>query len=150
LEKKSFSPDELFEKAGTVSDGFVNWGDAIPEKRSGVYIISLIDMSNIEFDDRFEIEKKHWNDGQEIIYIGRANQLARRLNQFYRHVYGNKAPHRGGQAILLVKDNKSVRWATTLDYAGTEHRLIQIFEREVGRRPFGNRMRSARMNERFF
>ena len=140
------TPDELFEHAGIAPTGTARWGETIPEPGPGVYVVSMSDPTRVEFDARFELERGRWLDNQAIVYIGRSQHLAKRLRQFYRHVYGARSPHRGGQAILLLRCDKLIRWAATRDYAGAEHRLLEVFERKTCRRPFGNRMRSARIS----
>ena len=74
----------------------------------------------------------------------RAVVLDRRLRQFYRHRYGDRSPHRGGQDILLLGCEKRVIWAAVDDRHQSEDRLIESFCAVHGRRPFGNRVRSAR------
>src|SRR5258708_4978765 len=90
---KSISAEQLFREVCVVPTGAVQWGDPIAETGSGVYVISIADRSNVELDERFDLERKYWNPDQEIIYIGRAKQLHRRLRQFYKHVYGDRSPH---------------------------------------------------------
>jgi hypothetical protein len=140
---KSVSAEALFQEAGIPSSAQAGWGDAIPV--TGVYVVSVADPSNIEFDERFEQERGRWNPDQEIIYIGRSVRLSQRLREFNRHVYGARSPHRGGQAILLLRCAKTIRWAAVKDCADAERRLLEAFERAVGRKPFGNRVRSARV-----
>ena len=144
---KSVSAEQLFQTAGLVPTGTVSWGDNVTDTVPGVYVISIADLSNVQYDERFELVRNYWNSDQEIIYIGRSRQLSRRLRQFYKHIYGARSPHRGGQAILLLKCAKLIRWAAVEDYIGTEHRLLEAFEKEVGRKPFGNRVRAARVSE---
>jgi hypothetical protein len=90
-----------------------------------------------------EHERAFWLPDQKIIYIGRAKQLRRRLRQFRRHVYGRMSPHRGGQAILLLDCVKTITWAEVPDYGKAEAALIDAFHAKIGRKPFGNRVRSA-------
>lgn len=139
------TPDDLFAAAGLTPTGTVRWGEPIPEPGPGVYVVSVADPDRIEFDARFEQERAHWLEDQAVVYIGRSRRLARRLRQFYRHAYGDRSPHRGGQAILLLRCDMVIRWAATPDYAGAEHRLLEAFKAQTGRKPFGNRMRSARL-----
>jgi hypothetical protein len=90
-------------------------------------------------------ERKFWVPDEVIIYIGRAKQLKRRLHQFRRHVYGRTSPHSGGQAILLLEGAKTITWAEVEDYGKAEAALIDAFCAHVGQRPFGNRVRSAKL-----
>src|SRR6516165_1882417 len=48
-----------------------------------------------------ELERSFWLTDQTIVYIGRTHckdGLNKRLRQFRKHVYGDRSPHRGGQA----------------------------------------------------
>lgn len=123
--------EELFSAAQLSSGGTVNWGEAIPEAGPGVYVVSLADG--------------YWNEGESIIYIGRTARLARRLRQFYRHRHGDPSPHKGGEAILQLSAPKRIHWAVAETHADAENRLIEAFRVKVGRMPFGNRVRSARL-----
>jgi len=140
--------DELFRIAGIVPNGVTSWGEPIPESGPGVYVVTIADPAMVKFDSRFEAERHRWLPDQSIVYIGRASQLRRRLRQFYRHEYGRRSPHHGGQAILLLKCELLIHWAAVADYGAAEHRLIEAFESDVQRKPFGNRVRSARIKAR--
>jgi hypothetical protein len=137
--------EELFGAARVLSGGLVNWGESIPETDSGVYVVSLANPSHFQISSVRYGEREYWNDGESIIYIGRAARLSRRLRQFYRHRHGDSSPHRGGEAVLLLDAPKLIHWAAVADYAGAESRLIEAFKARVGRMPFGNRVRSARL-----
>lgn len=145
---ESLPAGELFKLAGILPTAATLWGDNVPCKGSGVYVISVLDMTKVRFLEPFDAkERQHWRDDQEIIYIGRARVLSRRLRQFRRHVYGASAPHRGGQAILLLNCPKIIHWAAVEDYGKAEDALIRAFQAHAGRMPFGNRVRSARMSK---
>jgi hypothetical protein len=82
----------------------------------------------------------------EVVYVGRTRRaLRKRLREFYRHRYGDKRPHRGGQAILLLTRPLLVYWAATNDWEAAEDTMIEHFRSAAGRLPFGNRVRSARL-----
>jgi hypothetical protein len=138
------TPEELFVAAELSPVGSVGWGTAIPDHGAGVYVISVDDAASVCLDELPALERSRWLKDEPIIYIGRARKLSGRLSQLYQHKYGNKAPHRGGQSILLVGAAKRVHWAPARDYAGTERRLIEAFVARVGHRPFGNRMSGQR------
>lgn len=140
----SLSVEKLYTLAGLVPSGSVRWGDDFPSVRSGVYVIAIehtLPSSNLP-----DHERAFWLTDETIIYIGRAIQLTRRLRQFRRHVYGKKSPHRGGQAILLLDCPKTITWAEVEDYCAAEAALINAFRAEIGRMPFGNRVRSAKLS----
>lgn len=135
---------ELFRREQIVPIGTVRWGETIPETGPGVYIVSLVDLPSIGFREPFELKRDRWNPGEEIVYIGRSKGVSRRLAQFYRHRYGARSPHHGGQDILLLDGDKLITWAAVSDYADAEGRLLARFMGEVGQMPFGNRVRAAR------
>ena len=66
------------------------------------------------------------------------------MREFYKHRYGEKRPHSGGQAILKFASSLWVYWAPTDACADAEDKMIEQFRKLVGRLPYGNRMRSAR------
>jgi hypothetical protein len=140
------SVDELFSNTEVARTGSANWYDPIPEAGPGVYVISIADPSLVALESLHERDRHNWIPDQPIIYIGRSVHLSRRLGEFYRHEYGKPAPHRGGEAILNVGVIKRVDWAALAlgEHAKAEHDLIEAFVAKVGRRPFGNRVRSAR------
>ncbi len=115
---------ELFQRAGIIPAGTVRWGEKIPETGPGVFVISLVDLTTISFREPFELKRDRWNPDQEVVYIGRSKGLFRRLGQFYRHRYGTRSPHHGGQDILLLGGEKLITWAAVSDYAKAEGRLI--------------------------
>jgi hypothetical protein len=140
----SISVEGLYALAGIVPTGTTQWGDDVPTEQSGVYVISIAnEMADPSIPDH---ERAFWLPHQTVIYIGRAKQLRRRLHQFRRHVYGRTSPHRGGQAILLLNCAKTITWAEVEDYGATEAALIEAFRAQVGRIPFGNRVRSAELS----
>lgn len=140
--QKILSADDLFRQIGIKRSTTTLWGEDVPERGSGVYIVSL-ENADIAIDRLTIRERSFWNADQTVIYIGRSNNLRRRLKQFQRHKYGQPRPHRGGEAILLLEGRKIIQWASVTDYAKAERRLIEAFKARVGRMPFGNRVRSA-------
>ncbi len=145
---ESLSADQLFRKAGLVLTGTVAWGDAVPETNPGVYAISVVDQSKIQYDERFELERHYWNPDQEIVYIGSTKRpLSKRLQEFYSHFYGDGSPHSGGQAILLSKCAKVIQWVAVKKPAEMECRLLETFVKMVGQMPYGNRKRPACMSK---
>jgi hypothetical protein len=138
---------ELFEKASIEMRGPVPWLTPVPETASGVYVITLLQPLAVSIEKLSEPERSRRNAGQEIIYIGRATSLHRRIRQFYRHEYGRRSPHRGGQAVKLLVDPIQVYWGTAPDCALAEHCMIEAFRSEVGDLPFANRVRAAQRRQ---
>jgi hypothetical protein len=82
--------------------------------------------------------------GAQVVYIGKADVLRRRLAQFGRFGVGEPVGHRGGRLIwqLADADDLLVAWhEITWDEAAHdyERRLLAAFaEMHNGRRPFAN------------
>jgi hypothetical protein len=121
-------PECLFERAGLAAAGSVAWKEEVPERGSGVYVITASEPPS---------------DEQLVVYIGRSKNLCRRLSQFYKHRYGQSAPHRGGQEILTLSGKLTVYWCAVADYPGAEKAMMEAFHGVAGVWPFGNRMKSA-------
>jgi hypothetical protein len=140
---------QIFLAAELNPTGPVPWGTRIEETRAGVYALALvpdpragcgsIDISNLPPDLRGK-----WLDDQPVIYIGRTRRsLRHRIGQFYRHKYGNKSPHRGGQAALLLEAPLWVFWAATDQPAQAERAMIERFRDTTNALPFANRCRGT-------
>lgn len=84
-----------------------------------------------------------WVAGAEVLYIGKAGDLRRRLNEYRRHGAGQRVGHWGGRYIWQLADPGLllVAWWLTpdLDPADVESRLIADFVTSYGQRPFANR-----------
>ena len=158
---KPISVDELFKLAGIVpsASGTKPWGEDIPCEVAGVYVITVDDLETVKFEDlsleqeharlrrRWEDDRQLWQPDQNIVYIGCTSPkvgLKKRLHQFYKHVYGDPAKHRGGQAIKLLVCAKTIHWAAVEDYEGAEHNLVEAFEERAKRLPYGNKRRARR------
>jgi hypothetical protein len=136
---------DLFSSAGLELSCPPPWRTSIPERQPGIYVVvtgeGLIDVSYLPPG-----EHDFWIPGQSIVYIGCTKRpLRRRLNEFYRHQYGNASPHRGGEALKLLTCKLSVYWARSDDPHHSEHVLIEAFKkRSGGWRPFGIRRNERR------
>jgi len=120
---------DVFQAAQLEPCGPVCWGEPVPARSTGVYVVVAIEPF-------------------ELVYIGRSRRpLRRRLREFYRHRYAASSPHRGGQAVLLLKCPLVVYWAATTDYAAAENSMIEYFRSQVGKFPDANRVRSARISK---
>ena len=137
------SVPELFRRASLEMRGPVPWATSIPETASGVYVIALADPGANFTAKLSEDQLKRWNADEEIIYIGKATSIRKRIAQFYRHQYGRSSPHRGGQDIKLLTGATQIYWGVATKFAAAEKTLIDAFFDEVGALPFGNRMRAA-------
>jgi hypothetical protein len=123
-------PRELFEGVGVVPCGPVPWNNPVLETRSGIYVVARVPSAD-ELGERVEAEDilkightskhKFWLSDQPVVYVGKATCLRQRLGQFYRHRYGNRSPHRGGQDVLLLHR----------DHGGTVHLLAVVDHDEL-------------------
>ena len=88
-----------------------------------------------------KLEEK-WVGDTNILYIGKAKSLRKRLSQYMRIGQGEKVGHWGGRYIWQLKDAQDlvVCWKkTTEDPRSVEREMIQNFKKEhQGRRPFAN------------
>jgi hypothetical protein len=143
---------ELFQHQGLQAHGPVAWGEAVPCERAGVYVVSLSPdpacNTGLPAPETLPAELRvRWLAAQTIVYVGKAggankSNLSKRVEQFYRHHYGNHSPHRGGQDVhqLLPDMSLWLFWAPTQDAPRTvERRMLAEFAAKAGHRPFANR-----------
>ena len=116
----------LFEIVELSPSGPIRWGEPVGERGSGVYVVVQ-------------------EPADEIIYIGRATSIGKRIKQFYSHEYGAKAPHRGGQEILLLTKPRSIYWAPTINFQFVESQMIATFREREGKLPYGNKKKGDRL-----
>lgn len=89
-----------------------------------------------------DVLRANWVDGAYVVYIGKANELRRRLLQFADFGAGKPVGHWGGRLIWHLPDRKAllVAWLETpeLDPLTVEADLIALFRRTYGKPPFAN------------
>jgi hypothetical protein len=143
-----FTVRDVFGWVGLSPQGPLSWKQPIPEKRPGVYIISLVDSQNARASrlksDRvlpaeYAIEHPHWLTGQPVVYIGRTKGLHDRLCAFYRQRYWRRGRHRGGKAVTVLTCPLWVFWAATSEYKSAEKAMLEKFKVATGQWPFANR-----------
>ena len=144
---------ELFATARLSPSGPVQWGIRINESAIGVYVVALVGDSNVGCRVTAEFltpaERQRWVPNEPVIYIGQTTRqkLAKRISQFYRHKYGDKRPHYGGQAVKLLLYPPSpcspcdlwVYWSPAPDPRSSERTMLSAFKERVGKLPFANR-----------
>lgn len=144
---------ELFEAAKLSPRNPVTWGTPIRESSPGVYVVALVGDAKLDCQVDAEFlkpsERQRWLACEPVIYIGQATgqSVAKRIGQFYRHKYGEKRPHYGGQALKLLLHPPSpyppcdlwVYWSPAPDPRGSEQAMLCAFKERVGKLPFANR-----------
>lgn len=84
----------------------------------------------------------NWVDDTEVVYIGKADQLRRRLTQFADFGAGKPVGHWGGRLIwqLPAVDRLLVAWKETPGRlpAEVEAEFIDLFRKSHGKPPFAN------------
>lgn len=140
--------NEIFKFGDLTPQKPVPWNTEISEHCAGIYVVALTKEANsrascaVDVADLEEREHRHWLPDELIIYIGQTTKqtLAHRVHQFYVHEYGNRSPHRGGQAVHLLQCDRWVYWASRPDPKSVEEGMIKSFRKTVGSRPFANRI----------
>lgn len=134
------------------------WNDnsIIPNKK-GVYLI-LNKNENIEFleegvggffqnrNPNVSIDRltNEFVSNSLVIYIGKANNLKSRLNQYLRFGKGLNSPHWGGRFIWQIQQHKEliICWKTLSDDENPreiEKQLILEYKKQFNnKRPFAN------------
>ena len=152
-----------FTRASLEAAGFVGWVPfaalaTIPCPSSGgVYVITYCPGARpIAFAERScggwfkgkdptvsrDVLVANWVDGAEVVYIGKADRLKRRLRQYADFGAGKAAPHWGGRLIwqLPAADALRVAWKETpgSEPRAAEAALLASFRRLHGKPPFAN------------
>lgn len=152
----------LFTTHDLASSGFVGW---LPfsELRSssapttgGVYVVVYgagkpKEFAAVSRGGRFkgndpsvssEALAANWVDDAEAVYIGKADQLRRRLRQFADFGVGKPVGHWGGRLIWQLPEMTALRvaWKETPGRvpAEVEAELIALFRQTHGKPPFAN------------
>ena len=137
---------EVFNEASLLPHGPVRWKTQISESSGGVYVVALVGEANLGFQlyaDYLEtLELQRWLPNEPVVYIGCTrckDGLAKRVTDFYRHTYGKKSPHKGGEAVKLLRCDLWVYWSPAIDPFDSERTMINAFKERVGKLPFANR-----------
>jgi hypothetical protein len=151
-----------FTRAELEADGFVGWvpfsaikASACPSS-GGVYVITYSGGNPEGYAERScggwfkgkdptvsaEALTANWVDGAEVVYIGKADKLKRRLAQFADFGAGRSVGHWGGRLIwqLPSVEKLLVAWNETPGRvpADVEAELIRAFRHTHGKPPFVN------------
>lgn len=84
--------------------------------------------------------KEKWVDGADILYIGKSNNLQRRMKQHINFWSGKATGAWGGRIIAQISgyENFQVWYMECDDPAQKESELIDLFKEHYGRLPFAN------------
>lgn len=86
--------------------------------------------------------RANWVDEAEVIYIGKGDNLRRRLREYMRFGEGEPIGHWGGRLIWQLKDSAEllVAWKETPGRASRalEAEMIEAFRAAFGKPPFAN------------
>lgn len=82
----------------------------------------------------------NWVEGADIVYIGKADNLRRRLRQFAQFGAGKPIGHWGGRLIWQLTRSKDllVAWRETPGEKEVETTMLADFRAAYGRPPFAN------------
>jgi len=127
--------------------------DIIPDK-SGVYSIWRSQKDKIKFMKRgtgghfrgnpnvsIRTLKKKWVNEADILYIGKANSLMKRIKKLIRFGNGKPVPKRGGRYIWQISNAMGIlklRWKVSDKPRELEKELLLDFEKEYEKLPFAN------------
>lgn len=91
---------------------------------------------------RREVLDRNWVSGAEVVYIGKANNLRRRLGEFAAFGAGKAVAHWGGRLIWQLADTAALRvaWRVTPEVVPVqvEGEMIAKFRQLYGQSPFAN------------
>lgn len=152
----------IFSIASLTANGFTGWL-SFPEARlsgsipvtGGVYVVSYSPRAPVAFlaaspGGRFkgkdptvsqEVLAANWLD-HEIVYIGKADNLRRRIRQFADFGAGKPIGHWGGRLIWQLADPDKLRiaWKETPGSVprAVEKSMLAEFRLQHGKPPFAN------------
>ena len=151
-----------FTRSSLEQAGFLGWVPLAAIRTSacpstgGVYIITYDGLEPVSFAERScggwfkgrdpsvsrEALLANWVGSAEVVYIGKADRLKRRLAQFADFGAGQPVGHWGGRLIWQLPDVAALRvaWKETPGQvpAAVETALIAAFRRVYGKPPFAN------------
>lgn len=150
-------------RSGLEAAGFVGWVtfEALIEcgevpQTGGVYVVVQTAGTEPDFlasnpggrfkgrDPTIDVSalKANWVEGAEVVYIGKADKLRRRLRQFAQFGAGKPIGHWGGRLIWQLSRSSEllVAWRETPDEIPkeVEARMLAEFHAVYGQPPFAN------------
>lgn len=152
----------IFTRQNLEKTGFTGWQPFTATRTSGcptsggVYVVVYDADHPVTFSERscggwfkgkdptvtLDALVANWVDGAEVVYIGKADQLRRRLTQYADFGAGKPVGHWGGRLIwqLPYPDRLIVGWKETPGRipVEVEAELIAAFRQVHGKPPFAN------------
>ncbi len=151
-----------FSRSALEMAGFVGWiplsavrSSSCP-RSGGVYVVTYGGEHPARFAERScggwfkdrdpsvspEVLVENWVEGAEVVYIGKADQLRRRLTQFADFGAGKPVGHWGGRLIWQLHDIAALRvaWRETPNQVPVQAEaiLLALFRQACGKPPFAN------------
>jgi hypothetical protein len=152
-----------FTRAALSQDGFVGWvtfdhllsTDPCPLD-GGIYVVARTHRAEPSFLDQscggwfkgrdptvtVDALVANWVTDAEVVYIGKGNNLRRRLREFAKFGAGQPIGHWGGRLIWQLAEAPSliIGWKATPDRdpSSSEAEFIADFRRIHGKPPFAN------------
>jgi hypothetical protein len=157
--------DHEFTRTNLVGDGFEGWAtfEALKDQldqhvptAGGVYVVVRQGRAAAQYLDanpggrfksrdptvRADALEANWVRGANVIYIGKADNLRRRLREFMRFGQGAPIGHWGGRLIWQLADSARllVAWKATPGEIPREAEadMIDRFRAAYGKPPFAN------------
>jgi hypothetical protein len=151
-----------FTRGSLETAGFVGWTPLTQVRSSGcpaaggVYVITYAPSGEPRFaaascggwfkgrdpSVALSVLEANWVDGAEVVYIGKASRLRRRLTQYADFGAGKPVGHWGGRLIWQLADvaGLQVAWRETPGEApeAVEARMLSAFRAAYGKAPFAN------------
>lgn len=86
-----------------------------------------------------------WVPGTEVLYVGRASNLRRRIGQLVRFGHGQAVGHWGGRYLWQLGAHADfvVTWRSDADPVAAETELLAQFEDRFGALPYANLARGT-------
>lgn len=86
--------------------------------------------------------EREWIEGVEVLYVGKADLLRRRIEQLLKFSEGEPVGHWGGRFLWQLEGHKDfeIAWITTPDErpVDAEAKLLIKFRDEFGQLPYAN------------
>lgn len=125
-----------------------NYKIVIREETDGFQLTSKGNPSTYP-KDKLAKKAEHYGNGvpynSNILYIGKARDLRRRIEQYvgYRYNEPNLFPHDGGRAIWQLENNEKliIRYLECREDENCreiEHNLLCVYKKKHGAYPFAN------------